>query len=589
MEFAAPLPKSKAAGESSLSTSGADDTQHNRQPAKPVEEIVGKAPQAPPLFYQKPDWSSVPHSDFGFEVLKSGIVVENIEFPKKDFLTIGRLPLCDIQMEHGSISRYHAVLQFKEDDTVQLYDLGSAHGTRLNKMPIKAKTYAPLRVGDQIRFGESSRICILLGPTPEDENERAEMSITEYKAQLQKKREERECEEDNEDAVEEEEVSTVKADGDAYYRDDPKKALRNWFERYGTPMQFETEEDGPGHARIYTAKIKLPIADEEQGFLYATATGSRRREAERAAALDACEKLDARNLLREEEGVDYAAQRASLKELYGDDDSDDDTFYDRTAKSKNKTKKSGEAAKAETHETLIAKRQDLEIKLEELRKALTEAELQKRNANDNNGDDLDAYMENISSQSQGKSLLQLQMDLKVMEKEAKRLDRMIGLTRPAAFFGLTSKVADAKATITNATNGSLRATQADSSNEPKTTADTATTGVPPSKAEPMPPNELPHEPAEIKIHRDVADDQLSQIGVPKSTGSPHERDGAEEPQSDPPTKRRRRMMVPMTKEQHEAAQAPQNVVEEASAIDTWVPPTEQSGDGRTALNDRYGY
>lgn len=40
---------------------------------------------------------------------------------------------------------------------------------------------------------------------------------------------------------------------------DPKKILRNWFEQQGQRLEFEVQEDGPGHARIYTATLRLPI------------------------------------------------------------------------------------------------------------------------------------------------------------------------------------------------------------------------------------------------------------------------------------------------------------------------------------------
>jgi len=63
-----------------------------------------------------------------------------------------------------SVSRYHAVLQFKGDGTVYVYDLGSTHGTRLNKQVVPAKQHVRVPLGGFLKFGESARSFILQGP-----------------------------------------------------------------------------------------------------------------------------------------------------------------------------------------------------------------------------------------------------------------------------------------------------------------------------------------------------------------------------------------------------------------------------------------
>jgi len=47
-----------------------------------------------------------------------------------------------------------------------LYDLDSAHGTKVNKQRLRPRNYVELRVGDQIKFGESTRTYIVQGPEP---------------------------------------------------------------------------------------------------------------------------------------------------------------------------------------------------------------------------------------------------------------------------------------------------------------------------------------------------------------------------------------------------------------------------------------
>ena len=125
----------------------------------------------------------------------------------KSYWTFGRLPSNDILLEHPTISRFHAVLQYRpsdenagdsdeEEETSEkppattkardvdkgfyLYDLSSTHGVFLNKMRIPPKTYIRLRVGHMIRFGNSSRNFIFLGPS-EDQEDESELTITEMK------------------------------------------------------------------------------------------------------------------------------------------------------------------------------------------------------------------------------------------------------------------------------------------------------------------------------------------------------------------------------------------------------------------------
>ncbi len=41
--------------------------------------------------------------------------------------------------EHASISRFHAVIQHSQDGGVYVYDLGSTHGSKINKTPLTPK------------------------------------------------------------------------------------------------------------------------------------------------------------------------------------------------------------------------------------------------------------------------------------------------------------------------------------------------------------------------------------------------------------------------------------------------------------------
>ena len=126
-----------------------------------------KKESVPELPYKEPSWSGIPDEFYNLEVLKNGCIITNVDLTSKPFHVFGRLPNCDVSLEHPSVSRYHAVIQYKTSDTLNsekgfyLYDLGSTHGTFVNKSRLESKRYYRLRVGYVIKFGGSSRLFIL--------------------------------------------------------------------------------------------------------------------------------------------------------------------------------------------------------------------------------------------------------------------------------------------------------------------------------------------------------------------------------------------------------------------------------------------
>lgn len=132
--------------------------------------VLEKKEKVPELKYKEPWWSTKPAvgDKFSLEVLKNGCIISTLNLTEKPYHVFGRLPSCDVVLEHPSISRYHALVQYRGetdgDRTLSgfyLYDLGSTHGTAVNKSKIKVKTYYRLKVGYVIKFGGSSRLFIL--------------------------------------------------------------------------------------------------------------------------------------------------------------------------------------------------------------------------------------------------------------------------------------------------------------------------------------------------------------------------------------------------------------------------------------------
>lgn len=152
-----------------------------------------------PVPYIEPTWGGIPIEEYKLEVLKSGVILETITLTESFYL-VGRLPSCHLSLAHPTISRYHAIIQYRavEDssetskDTNQkniptkdskgfyLYDLESTHGTFWNGHRIKPRTYVRLYGGHMIKFGCSQRKYILQAP-PEDQEEESELTITELK------------------------------------------------------------------------------------------------------------------------------------------------------------------------------------------------------------------------------------------------------------------------------------------------------------------------------------------------------------------------------------------------------------------------
>ncbi|KAI9305675.1 hypothetical protein BJ944DRAFT_230182 [Cunninghamella echinulata] len=321
-------------------------------------------PPPPPLKYNKPDWAGVACFDYSLEIIKGGVSIDRIRGPRKDFVTIGRLPLCDILMEHPSLSRYHAVIQFNQEGDAFLYDLESGYGTQVNKKSIAARNYVPLKSGDQIRFGESTRLCIFDIEKPQD-------SVDD--------------DDENDDALQSEEEILLKhrtraADVEHSVEDDDDQGV-SWGFQEDAVEEDDEDEDERGQSTKSDAHL-LSIESEKM----AIAEAKRRRK--------------------------------DLETMFGDDDSDEE-LYDKTNTKKRKAMKKEQ--KAETHDDLAKKQLEAEIKINELREKIENKKFEddesKKKAKDE-GDDLDSYMENLSktTTNSSASMFALQKELKGLEK-----------------------------------------------------------------------------------------------------------------------------------------------------------------------------
>ncbi|XP_034713303.1 kanadaptin isoform X1 [Etheostoma cragini] len=458
--------------------------------AKP-RVLPAKCPPAgkfPPIPYTEPPWGGVaPDIPYALEILKNGTIVDTVPLTQKSYFVVGRLPVCDVSLEHPSISRYHAIIQYRrqagegesvgEERGFYVHDLGSTHGTVVNKNKIPTKTYIRLRVGHVLKFGGSTRLFILQGPEF-DEEEESELTVTELReksrkhmAELERRMmgdgdgsDDEEKEENNdtqaessngqskqsnedsgcswgmadesvpeEDENEENPFSTeFHEDQEAAYLKDPKKALQGFYDREGEELEFEYEAQSHG---TWLCRIKLPVDDAMGRQLVAEVTHTgKKKDAAVHCCLEACRMLEARGLLRQE-----AVSRKRKKKNWEDEDfydSDDDTFLDRTGTVEKKRQERMKKAKKveerpETYESLVAKLAEVEKELAETQKKLGGGR------GDSSGstteDPLDAFMTAVQSEAVMDAVERRKLHVHVtdLRKDAQRLRKLVEVTRPA--------------------------------------------------------------------------------------------------------------------------------------------------------------
>ncbi|KAJ2028295.1 hypothetical protein IWW57_002225 [Coemansia sp. S610] len=418
----------------------------------------------PTLSYEPPSNSSQPRHSFIIDVIKDGALVDSFPVPSQPYSTFGRLPICDYPMDHVSISRYHAALQFTDDQLLpSLVDLGSSHGTFVNKRPIPSHQPQSLRIGDQIKFGASSRVWILGSPDPLD------TPTVDSEAQ---------------------DLKATKGMGHG----DPVKYLKSVLRDLGHeyrpehPDSDQEEEDTSGQV---TVRIELPLADESGNTIYGMARASSLAEAERLACVDALKELDHHGY----------PDTQSKHQPHNDDDDD---FYDQT--------KPTPQSDVETFDTLTQK---LLTTNEDIGRAQAELDTLRQPSDvgeETADDELDAYMSALAQGERLDAQKKLARELEALTAQRSRLDALLKI-------------------------------------------------VAPDHIDPLPVSTKPAPKPAV-------------VATPVARKSAKRRVTLSPPREDP-----RQTTLPAAKH------AKPSIGTDIS----WQPPANQSGDGRTSLNDKYGY
>ena len=111
-----PLEKSKTEDEAKSSTPNNVESSHTSfiKPELPPTNF-SMPMRHKNLQYDIPDSSANPPFEYALEVLRNGVIIDYIALSSRPYTVFGRSPDSDVVLEHPTISRYHAIVQYKSE------------------------------------------------------------------------------------------------------------------------------------------------------------------------------------------------------------------------------------------------------------------------------------------------------------------------------------------------------------------------------------------------------------------------------------------------------------------------------------------
>ncbi|KAJ7974248.1 kanadaptin [Quillaja saponaria] len=441
MDVAEGQPKNNST--SSIVAEAVEKTQDSSTTDK-TGKPASKQSQSLVVPYKIPPWSGPPCHKFSLEVLKDGSVIDQLDVYEKGAYMFGRVDLCDFVLEHQTISRFHTVIQFKRSGNAYLYDLGSTHGTFVNKNQVEKNIYVDLHVGDVIRFGQSSRLYIFQGPSelmpPETDlkimrDVRIREKILDQEASLQRARLEASHSDGISWGMGEDAIEEIEDDGDEVTWQTYKGQLTEKQEKTRDKVMKRMEKISNMKKEISAIRAK----DISQGGLtQGQQIQIARNEQRMTQILEELENLEEtlNESIRESLGARTGKISHGKKKGAAEDEeefsSDDDEFYDRT-KNKTSRQKADDNQSVETADTLLDKRDAIMKEIED-NKELLLAEKNKMSSEssveDDLGDTLDAYMSGLSSKLVLDKTVQLQKEQSTLQSELDRINYLLKIADP---------------------------------------------------------------------------------------------------------------------------------------------------------------
>jgi len=432
------------------------------------------------LEYVEPYWAAKPRHNFSFEILKDGQILEKIELTDRSFFVVGKSPqLSQIPALHQTISRMHAVIQFRDTGEPFLYDLGSTNGTFLNKKPMPKRKYIPLHVGDMLKFGESTRIYILNGPEefrpPEQEVRKVDPEkkravkeeAMQKNIQLYKERYKDHLKNTvsykhdsfagwgfSEDAeVEKGDESEEEENYDFLENMDPHKLRK----REGLTDKQRKNIDKLDQKLHKINKLSQEVENikrkewSQEGGL---TDGQTQRIQTNEKSIDQLkddielleEKLKTSFMTQSEDKIAVKSKGKKRENVdeYLEYSSDDDEFYNRAQPSKKKYEfKRREEQKVETYDTLKEKLQDLLKEQNQINRDLVIARGEEsKSADKDEEDELDKFMNQNLTNLIGEKKMKLTQDLIRVAKEIKEVKQLLAMTAPTTITTGSKSVLD---------------------------------------------------------------------------------------------------------------------------------------------------
>lgn len=505
----------------------------------------------------------------------------------------------------------------------------------MNKMRVKPRTYVRIRVGHQLKLGNSTRCYILQGP-PEDEDDESEFTITELREQkAQREVELREQEEAikleherlqkekenagiswgmSEDAEDEPDLSEnpfAQTNNEELFLDDPKKTLRGYFEREGFELQYRCDELSPG---VFICRVELPIDDEYgKNIICEVQHKGKKKECVIQCALEACRTLDRHGVLRQARHEPRRAQRTGGD----DDDSDDDNFFDRTGDVEKKRLKKTQAAQstAFTYDQLIEQEQEIldKIKTKEQKlELMVQIEKRKKMQND---EDLDQFMSNLSSMESNVDKFAIsttKTEIQNLKVDHQKLQKLINIAKPSTTLPPITGETKGRLPLFGKRNSLSRNFGVKRS---EVLSVPVVKKVDEFEVEEEPEEEIVKQ--EMDKQRDLKEEDLPSTSTekvldelpPAATSECSGKKKADKPSDEPAEKKQKIEEVPniqpvtetVDKKRKPRSRISRNRLREnidmndddeyidEEKVSTWVAPSNQTGDGTTHLNQKYGY